>query len=126
MSRRCDLLAVGVMSGNKVSHSNRKTRRRFLPNLKTIALHSDSLGVDLTLKVAISTLRTINKYGNIDNFLVNYGFAKLTVLGQTLRNKIKRKLIKTGKLEEVKVINVGVKKSARIKEIHKKVAVKAA
>lgn len=120
MSRRCDLLAVGVMSGNKVSHSNRKTRRRFLPNLKTIALHSDSLGVDLTLKVAISTLRTINKYGNIDNFLVNYGFAKLTVLGQTLRNKIKRKLIKTGKLEEVKVINVGVKKSARIKEIQKK------
>jgi len=126
MSRRCDLLAVGVMSGNKVSHSNRKTRRRFLPNLKTISLHSDSLGVDVNLKVAISTLRTINKYGNIDNFLVNYGFAKLTVLGQTLRNKIKRKLIKTGKLEEVKVINVGVKKSARIKEIQKKTAVKSA
>lgn len=122
MSRRCDLLAVGVMSGNKVSHSNRKTRRRFLPNLKTVSLHSDVLGVDLTLKLATSTLRTVNKYGNIDGFLVNYGFAKLTVLGRSLRNKVKRKLIKTGKLEEIKIINV--RKS--VKKTEKKAVVKKA
>ena len=104
MSRKCDLLLVGVMSGNKVSHSNRKTRRRFLPNLKTIAFKSDCLGVDLSLKVATSTLRTINKFGNIDNFLVNYRYAKLSQEAQKLRRQIKKKLIKLGKLEEVKII----------------------
>lgn len=104
MSRKCDLLGVAPMSGNKVSHSNRKTRRRFLPNLKTMALKSDSLGVDLRLKVAASTLRTINKYGNLDAFLVSYRFAKLSELARNLRLKIKKKLIVTGKLDEVRII----------------------
>jgi len=104
MSRKCELLAVGVMSGNKVSHSNRKTRRRFLPNLKEVSLKSDTLGCELSLRVAASTLRTVNKYGNIDNFLVNYRNAKLTESAQKLRRQIKKKLIKLGKLEEVKVV----------------------
>jgi large subunit ribosomal protein L28 len=120
MSRRCDLLAVGVMSGNKVSHSNRKTRRRFLPNLKTISFKSDALGSDLNLKIATSTLRTINKYGSIDNFLVNYRYAQLTEAARKLRIQIKKKLIKLGKLEEVKVVKE--KKAVTTKETKKKVA----
>jgi large subunit ribosomal protein L28 len=91
MSRKCELLSVGAMSGNKVSHSNRKTRRRFLPNLKSIAFFSDVLGANLNLKVATSTLRTINKYGNIDNFLTNCRFNKLSEKAQSLRLKIKNK-----------------------------------
>jgi large subunit ribosomal protein L28 len=91
MSKKCDLLNVSPMSGNKVSHSNRKTRRRFLPNLKNISLFSDSLGVNVKLKVATSTLRTINKYGNIDNFLTQFNFNKLSVKAQSLRLKIKAK-----------------------------------
>ncbi|MBU6141251.1 MAG: 50S ribosomal protein L28 [Proteobacteria bacterium] len=114
MSRRCDLLAVGVMSGNKVSHSNRKTRRRFLPNLQTLSFKSDTLGVELNLKVATSTLRTINKFGSIDNFLVNYRYAKLTPEAQKIRNKIKQKLIKSGRLDEVKIVKE--KKAARTKK----------
>jgi len=102
MSKKCNLTGVGVMSGNKVSHSNRKTRRRFLPNLKNISFKSDALGVNLNLKIATSTLRTINKYGNIDNFLVNYKFNKLSDSAKKLRIKIKRKLISENKLEEVK------------------------
>ena len=122
MARRCDLLDVGVMSGNKVSHSNRKTKRKFLPNLKAVSLRSDVLGVDLNLKIATSTLRTVNKYGNIDNFLVNYRSAKLTELAKNLRNKIKRKLIKTDKLAEVKIVKE--KKAVRV-PAKKKVAKKA-
>jgi len=91
MSKKCDLLNIGPMSGNKVSHSNRKTRRRFLPNLKNISLFSDILGVNVKLKVATSTLRTINKYGNIDNFLTQFSFNKLSVKAQSLRLKIKAK-----------------------------------
>ena len=79
------------MSGNKVSHSNRKTKRRFLPNLKLITFFSDTLGANLNLKVATSTLRTINKYGNIDNFLVQFRFNKLSEKAQSLRIKIKNK-----------------------------------
>lgn len=104
MSRKCDLLAVGVMSGNKVSHSNRKTKRKFLPNLQSLSFKSDSLGVELNFRVAASTLRTINKYGSIDNFLVNYRYAKLSTEGRKLRIKIKQKLIKAGKLDEVKIV----------------------
>ncbi len=103
MAKKCEILGVGVASGNNVSHSNRKTKRRFYPNLKNITFKSDVLGVNLTLKVAASTLRTINKYGNIDNFLVNYKFNRLTEQAQKIRTKIKRKLIKEEKLDQVKL-----------------------
>ena len=104
MSRRCELLGTGVMSGNKISHSNRKTRRRFLPNLKTISFKSEALGVDVSLKVTAASIRTVNKYGNIDSFLINCRNAKLTESAQKLRLKIKKKLIKSGKLAEVKIV----------------------
>lgn len=103
MSRKCDLLEIGVMSGNNVSHSNRKTKRKFLPNLKDISFKSEVLGSNLKLRVAASTLRTINnKYGNIDSFLINYRFSKLSEKAQILRNRIKKKLIKENKLEDLK------------------------
>ena len=123
MSKKCDLLGIGPVSGNNVSHSNRKTKRRFLPNLKEVSLKSDALGVNLNLKIAATTIRTINKYGNIDNFLVNYRHAKLAAKGQSLRIKVKRKLEKLGKLDEVKTIKA-IKTVKNIKE--KKVIAKKA
>ena len=104
MARRCELLGVGVMSGNKVSHSNRKTKRKFLPNLRTVAFKSDVLGSEVTLRITAASLRTVNKYGNIDNFLVNCRFSKLTEDAKKLRTQIKKKLVKTGKLDEVKFV----------------------
>lgn len=92
------------MSGNKVSHSNRKTKRRFLPNLRTLSFKSEALGVEVNLRVATSTLRTINKFGSIDNFLVNYRYAKMTDEARKLRLKVKQKLAKSGKLDEVKIV----------------------
>ena len=103
MSRRCDLLDVSPMSGNNVSHSNRKTKRRFLPNLNKLSFKSEALGVKLNFKVASSTLRTINKYGDIDNFLINYRFNKLSDTAKTFRNNIKRALIKKGEFDNLKI-----------------------
>ena len=103
MSRRCSLTNLSIMSGNNVSHSNRKTKRRFIPNLKHLSLFSNALGVKLKLKVATSTLRTINKYGDIDNFLINYRYNKLSILGQNLRHKVRKSLLKSGKLEDLKI-----------------------
>lgn len=63
MSRRCDLTGKGVQSGNRVSHSKRHTRHRFLPNVHKKRLWSDELGRFVTLKVSASALRTIDKLG---------------------------------------------------------------
>lgn len=113
MTRKCDLLNVKPMSGNKVSHSNRKTRRRFLPNLQDLSFKSETLGVDIKLRVSASTLRTINKFGNIDNFLVNYRFNKMTDIAKKFRQKIKKKLIAQNKLSEIEINNSKKAKKAR-------------
>ena len=57
MSRHCDLTGKGPMVGHKVSHSNIKTKRRFLPNLADIALQSDSLGQTFRLRVTNAALK---------------------------------------------------------------------
>ena len=104
MSRTCELTNIGVATGNKVSHSVIKTKRRFLPNLQNVNLKSDALGVDLNLRLATRTIRTINKYGSLDSFLVNYSYSKLSEKGKILRRRIMKKLIETNKLEDVKII----------------------
>ena len=51
------------MSGHNVSHSNRKTKRRFLPNLQTRRFWVDSLKKWITLRVSTNAMRTIDKNG---------------------------------------------------------------
>ena len=70
MSRRCELTGKAVQSGNNVSHSNRKTRTRFLPNLCQVTLISDALGRSVRLRVAAAALRSVEHRGGLDNFLV--------------------------------------------------------
>ena len=56
MARRCELTGIAVQSGNKVSHSNRKTRTRFLPNLVQVTLVSDLLERSVRLRVTAAAL----------------------------------------------------------------------
>lgn len=63
MSRICDLTGKRPLVGNKVSHSNRKTKRRFYPNLKLKKFYVPEMGEWITLKVSTSALKTINKKG---------------------------------------------------------------
>ncbi|MFK7807637.1 MAG: 50S ribosomal protein L28 [Saprospiraceae bacterium] len=63
MSKVCQLSGKRPISGNNVSHSNRKTRRRFLPNLITKRFFVPELDKWVTLKVSTSALRSINKLG---------------------------------------------------------------
>lgn len=90
MSRRCDLLDTGPMSGNNVSHSNVKTRRRFEPNLCNVTLTSDTLEQKFKLRVTAATLRTVDFKGGLDAFLMGTKNAKLSDKAM----KIKRALIK--------------------------------
>ena len=70
MARRCSLTRKGVLTGNNVSHANNKTRRRFLPNIISRRLYSETLTKVVRLKIATSTLRTIEKRGGLDGFLL--------------------------------------------------------
>lgn len=69
MSRRCELSGKGVLTGNRVSHSNIKTRRRYLPNLQDVTLMSETLARSFRFRVAASTLRTVDHRGGLDAFL---------------------------------------------------------
>jgi large subunit ribosomal protein L28 len=90
MSRRCDLTGKAVQTGNKVSHSNRKTRTRFLPNLCNVTLLSDTLGKGFKLRVAAAALRTVEHRGGLDAFLMKASDADLSA--EAL--KIKRDIVK--------------------------------
>ncbi len=70
MARRCELTGKGVMTGNNVSHANNRTRRRFLPNLQQASMLSESLGKTISLRVSASAIRTVEKTGGIDAYLL--------------------------------------------------------
>ena len=90
MSRKCDLTGVGVQAGNNVSHSKRRTRRRFLPNLHKVSLLSDALGKKVPLRITAATLRSVDHNGGLDKFLLKQSATKLTPLGQKLRTAVKK------------------------------------
>ena len=69
MSRVCELTGKGPMSGNKVSHANNKTRRRFLPNLNEVTLISDILGQSFKLRISAAALRSVDHRGGFDAYL---------------------------------------------------------
>ena len=92
MSRRCELTGIAVQTGNKVSHSNRKTRTRFLPNLCNVTLISDSLARSVRLRVAAAALRSVEHRGGLDAFLVKAHDDELSQGAIVLKREIKKKL----------------------------------
>lgn len=70
MSRRCDLTGKKALIGHKVSHSNRKTKRRFMPNLQNVTLMSDTLGRRVHARVSTNALKTVDHRGGLDGFLL--------------------------------------------------------
>ena len=70
MSRKCELTGKAVQTGNLVSHSNRKTRTRFLPNLVNVTLISDALQRSVRLRIAAAALRSVEHRGGLDAFLL--------------------------------------------------------
>ena len=70
MSRRCDITGKGVQTGNNVSHAHNKTRRRFLPNLQKTSLFSDALGKAVRLRLSAYAIRTVERKGGLDAFLL--------------------------------------------------------
>jgi len=63
MSKVCEITGKSVMTGNNVSHSNRKTKRKFFPNLFVKRFFMESEDRWVTLKVSANGMRVINKKG---------------------------------------------------------------
>tara|TARA_Y100001970_G_C13719242_1_gene595794 strand:+ start:150 stop:500 length:351 start_codon:yes stop_codon:yes gene_type:complete len=88
MSKTCQLTGKTYLSGNNVSHAKNRTKRRFMPNLQSIAFVSEKLGKTLRLKVATSAIRTVEKKGGIDNYLINTPNTKLPPEAKKLKKQI--------------------------------------
>ena len=92
MTRRCELTGVGPMVGNNVSHSNIKTKRRFLPALAPVTLQSESLGQNFKLKISNAALRTIDFRGGLDSFLIKAKDDVLSPRALKIKKQVKAKL----------------------------------
>ncbi|KAB2884957.1 MAG: 50S ribosomal protein L28 [Pseudorhodoplanes sp.] len=92
MSRKCDLTGKSAQVGHKVSHSNRKTKRRFLPNLVNVTLQSDALAQSVRLRVSANALKSVDHRGGLDAFLIKAKDADLSPKALEIKRKLTRKL----------------------------------
>jgi large subunit ribosomal protein L28 len=99
MSRRCELTAKGPQVGHKVSHSNIKTKRRFLPNLCNVTFISDTLGRNVRLRVSTNAIKSVDHRGGLDAFLIKAKAIDLSPRALELKRAIEKK---TPKVEFVK------------------------
>lgn len=90
MSRTCSLTGKSVMSGNNRSHAENKSKRVFRPNLVRASLWSETLGERVRLRISANALRTVEKHGGIDAFLMQERDSRLA--GPAL--KLKRRVAK--------------------------------
>ena len=63
MARVCPITGKGPMVGNRVSHANNKTKRRFMPNLQNRRFWEESENRSISLRLTNAALRTIDKNG---------------------------------------------------------------
>jgi large subunit ribosomal protein L28 len=92
MSRRCELTGKGVQVGNLVSHSNIKTKTRFLPNLVNVTLTSDALGRSVKMRVSANALRSVDHRGGLDSFLLKANNDALSTGALSLKRDLQKKL----------------------------------
>ena len=90
MSRKCNLTGTKAQTGNNVSNSNRRTRRIFAPNLQNVTLKSDVLNRSFQMKITTRTLRTITKYGSLDEYLLHTKAKNLTEFAAKLKAQLKK------------------------------------
>src|ERR1700726_4742249 len=91
MSWRCELTGKTRQIGNRVSHSNRKTKRRFRPNLLNVTLLSDALSRSIRLRISANALKTVDHRGGLDAFLLKAKDAELSSRVLELKRQVVKK-----------------------------------
>ncbi|MDR2794805.1 MAG: 50S ribosomal protein L28 [Holosporaceae bacterium] len=79
MSKVCPLTGKKILYGNHVSHANNKTKRRFMPNLQNVSFMSEVLGAQLKIRLSTSAVRSVEKNGGIDAYLLKTSADDLSV-----------------------------------------------
>ena len=92
MARRCEFTGVSAQTGNNVSHSNRKTKRRFLPNLCDVTLISEGLEWSFKFRISASALRSVDHVGGLDAFLLKAKDEKLSKSALKVKSDLTQKL----------------------------------
>jgi large subunit ribosomal protein L28 len=92
MSRRCELTGKGAQVGHTVSHSNIKTKRRFLANLVNVTMMSDALGRSVKLRISTNALKTVDRRGGLDAFLMKAKEDELSVRAREIKRALQKKL----------------------------------
>jgi large subunit ribosomal protein L28 len=91
MAWRCELTGKIRQIGHRVSHSNRKTKRRFLPNLLNVTLMSDVLGKSVRLRISANALKTVDHRGGLDAFLLKAKDTELSSRALELKRQVAKK-----------------------------------
>lgn len=91
MSRECMVTGKKPMVGNKVSHANNRTKRRFLPSVKTTRLFSEALGRMISVKLTVRGLRSIEHKGGLDVWLMGTAPSRLAEDLKSIREQVKTK-----------------------------------
>jgi large subunit ribosomal protein L28 len=94
MARRCELTGKGTLVGNHVSHANNKTKRIYRPNLQTVSLVSEILGNSYKLKISMNALRSVDRNGGLDPFLLKSKDGVLSAKALRLKRAIAKKTAK--------------------------------
>jgi large subunit ribosomal protein L28 len=90
MTRRCELSGKGPMSGQLRSHAENKTRRVFRPNLVDVTLISDALQRRVRLRVSAHALKSVERTGGLDAFLVKAKDETLSERCQKLKREVRK------------------------------------
>ncbi len=98
MARRCELTGKDPLFGHNVSHSNVKTNRRFNPNLQNVTFHSEALRTPVRMRVTTRALRTVQRHGGIDRFLLATDDARLAPEGLRVKRRVRKALAGTRKV----------------------------
>jgi large subunit ribosomal protein L28 len=91
MPWRCELTGKTRQIGHRVSHSNRKTKRRFLPNLLNVTLMSEALGRSVRLRISANALKTVDHRGGFDAFLMAAKDGELSPRALVLKRQVAKK-----------------------------------
>ncbi len=102
MSKVCQVTGKKTMVGHNVSHSVRRTKRTFKPNMQTLKFKSEILGREFTLKLSTAGLRTLVKHGGLDAYVMAKPISRLSEDMAAVKRAIDKKLGAEAKKEIVK------------------------
>ncbi|MGE3975152.1 MAG: 50S ribosomal protein L28 [Bdellovibrionales bacterium] len=109
---RCELTGKGPAVKNLVSHSNIKTKSRNFPNVQSKKIFSRTLNKQVSLKMATSTIKSLQAMGGLDVFILNAPDKNLSKRALAVKGLIKRKMNNTKKPAAEKAPEAPVAKKA--------------